>query len=194
MENLKKKGNKMQTDFRKVMVVDVEATCWEDKYKYTSDIIQIGVSLIDNKTLTIEKKDSIYVIPTQSTISRFCTDLTGITDTIIKQKGISFRDACNKLVADYGSKKYIWSAVGEYDRRIFEDQCLRENVSYPFSQKYFNMKTHIAMLNGWGKEQGMARMLSTFNLELEGTHHDGGDDAYNSSRILVKFLKQIRNK
>ncbi len=184
----------MQTDFRKILVIDCEATCWEEKYKFKSDIIQIGISVINNKDLSIEKKESIYVIPTQSKISRYCVDLTGITTDIINEKGITFKETCSKLLTEYNSKKHVWCAVGEYDRNIFEEQCYRENVPYPFSQKYFNMKTHIAMLSGWSKEKGMKSMLDTFNIELEGTHHDGGWDAFNSAKVLVKFMKQIRNK
>lgn len=184
----------MNLNLRKILVIDVEATCWrdEEKHKYTSDIIQIGLSIIDTETLTIDKKPSIYVIPTQSEISQFCYDLTGINKRIIDEKGITFAEACKFLMEEYKSKNFVWSAVGEYDRQIFETQCERENVPYPFSQKYFNMKTHIALLNGWKKERGLKGMLEKFGLEMEGNQHDGGWDAYNSARILVRFLKQIR--
>jgi len=178
-------------------VVDVEATAWpeSERRRTESEIIQIGLSVIDTQTLEIEKKPSIYVIPTTTEISQYCTNLTGITKRIIQENGITFAEACKFLMQEYNSKAFVWAAVGEFDRKIFEVQCERENVPYPFSQKYFNMKTHIAILNGWKKECGLIGMLKKYGFaEFEGTHHDAGWDAWNSSRILVKFIKQIRNK
>lgn len=185
----------MNKNLKKIICVDVEATCWEIKQTVLeSEIIQIGISIIDTISLEIEKKPDIYVIPTTTKISQYCTDLTGITEQIIQNKGITFTEACNFLIKNYNSKVYTWAAVGEFDRKIFQTQCEKENVVYPFSQKYFNIKNIIAILNGWPNEYGLMGMLKRYGFsEFEGTHHNAGWDAWNSAKIIVKFLKQVRH-
>ena len=58
----------------KIVVVDLEATCWEGKppENMESDIIEIGVCLLDVHTGEITDNRGIIVIPERSTISDFC--------------------------------------------------------------------------------------------------------------------------
>lgn len=72
-----------------ILIVDLEATCWENDRIPTGqkvDIIEIGICELNITTQAISKKQGIYVIPERSKISKFCTDLTGITPQLIKEK------------------------------------------------------------------------------------------------------------
>ncbi len=71
----------------KIIVVDVESTCWmgEPPIGQMNEIIEVGVSTIETSNLSIIGKDSYIIKPRFSKISDFCTELTGITDTMLRK-------------------------------------------------------------------------------------------------------------
>jgi len=174
----------------KIIVVDLEATCWRGypPKGQTNQIIEVGVCLLDVKTSEISKKRGILVGPTRSTISPFCTELTTITQEMIDEQGIPLKEACNILFEQYNSKKRIWASYGGYDARMFEKDCKSHKIKYPFGKKHINVKTWFALRHNLTKEIGMARALEHLEIPLEGTHHRGVDDAYNTAKLLASCL------
>jgi inhibitor of KinA sporulation pathway (predicted exonuclease) len=77
---------------------------------------------------------------------------------------------------------------------MFEKQTLSRGIKYPFSPKHINVKTLLAVALNWQREVGMARALQTLEIPLEGTHHRGGDDAWNIAKILGSLFLQARGK
>ncbi len=181
----------MERKFDKIIVVDLEATCWEkskDRPKNeTNDIIEIGVCLLDVRTRQRTEKHSIIVKPERSKVSDFCTKLTTLTQEQV-DRGILFADACKMLREKFYSKQRVWASYGEYDRNQFQKQCQEMSVSYPFGTRHINIKTLFALSRQLPKEVGMGQALEMLNLPLEGTHHRGGDDAWNIAEILATSL------
>lgn len=175
-----------------IIVVDIEATCWDTKPEQASnisEIIEMGVCLLDRKTLLPGKKEGIIIKPTQSKVSPFCTQLTTLTQEVV-DKGISFKAGCETLQTSFESKDGIWASYGDYDKVMFQKQCVRENVSYPFLSHHINVKDLVLLATG--SSMGMAKALKAFKLDLVGTHHRGVDDAYNIARILAILIGRLR--
>ena len=103
--------------------------------------------------------------------------------------GIPFREACALLEKEYDSRTLIWSSWGDYDRKMFQQQCESFGVEYPFSEQHINLKKLFAQIYDLAKPTGMAGALHIANLPLIGTHHRGGDDAYNIAR-LAQVMRQ----
>lgn len=174
--------------YDKIIVIDIESTCWkENTSKELNEIIEIGICPIDTKSGKVFEPKSIIVKPTYSTVSEFCTSLTTLTQEDV-DNGISFTDACSILVNEYDTKRYVWASYGYYDRNQFEDQCERENVQYPFSYAYINIKILFALVNSLKRQVGMTDALKILKIPLKGTHHRGGDDAQNIAQILSRIL------
>ncbi|WP_286019121.1 exonuclease domain-containing protein, partial [Candidatus Venteria ishoeyi] len=95
----------------KIVVVDVEATCWDEKKPdgMENDIIEIGICLLDVKTGEINENQGIIVTPERSTVSPFCTELTTITPELVKQEGVLFKTACTMLREEYLSQSRAWA-------------------------------------------------------------------------------------
>lgn len=177
-----------------VIVVDVESTCWEGKppQGQRSEIIEVGIALLDAATGAPLEKRSVLVRPQVSEISDFCTELTTITPRMVEDEGITLAEACRLLKKEYESKSRMWASWGDYDRRQFQRDCEAKGIGYPFGPGHLNVKTLFALLRGEGRECGMARALEVLGIELEGTHHRGGDDAWNIAKILGALLTQYR--
>jgi inhibitor of KinA sporulation pathway (predicted exonuclease) len=176
-----------------VLIVDVEATCWEGPAPedQESEIIEIGLCTLDVASGERLEKRSLLVKPQRSRVSPFCTELTSITQLMVDH-GMSFMKACTILRQEYASKERVWASYGDYDRRVFERQCREFQVEYPFGVRHLNIKTLFALVHATRYEPGMAEALRIMQLPLEGTHHRGGDDAWNIAGILSALLKHSR--
>lgn len=169
-----------------LLVIDVEATCWQGKTPpgEQSEIIEIGLCRVDLATGELIETRGIWVKPERSSISAFCTELTTITPEMVAG-GTSFADACALLETEYRAKERAWASYGDYDRKQFARQCESFGVPYPFGPVHYNVKRAFAAAQGLPKQVGMAGALRHLGIPLEGTHHRGADDAANIARIAV---------
>lgn len=176
-----------------VLVIDVESSCWDGlpPAGESSDIIEVGLCVLDLGSLRRLEKRSILVRPQRSSVSPFCTSLTTLKPTDFESAG-SLAEACQILRKEYSSRERIWASYGDYDRRQFERNCKDLGVTYPFGPSHMNVKSLFAMQEGHEREQGMARALNLLGLPLEGTHHRGHDDAWNIALILATLLRRGR--
>jgi inhibitor of KinA sporulation pathway (predicted exonuclease) len=178
-----------------IVVVDVEATCWNGPPPagQTQDIIEIGVCRLDVTSLERRERDSLLIRPTSSTVSPYCTTLTTLTPEQVAA-GLAFPDACAALIGRHATRVRAWASWGDFDRRIFEHQCAREQVPYPFGPTHLNVKHLFATAHHLPHEVGMMEALRRAALPHEGTHHRGADDAWNIALLLAGLLAAARAK
>ncbi len=177
----------------RILVVDVEATCWEGDPPsgQTNEIIEIGLCVLDVPTLARVEQRDILVRPVCSTISPYCTQLTTLTQADV-DSGVPLAEACRILAQEHQASARLWASYGDYDRKQFERNCGEFGIPYPFGPTHLNVKTLAAVAHGWSREVGMSEALKRMGLPLEGTHHRGGDDAWNIAAILSRVLRSSR--
>jgi inhibitor of KinA sporulation pathway (predicted exonuclease) len=173
-----------------ILVIDIEATCWEGEPPagQENEIIEVGICLLNPRSGERSEKASYLVKPERSKVSEFCQKLTTLTQEQVDQ-GISFREVCSILKNKYQSKDRLWASYGDYDRAQFDRQCKGRTIGYPFGPSHLNIKTLYALLTGQEREIGMAGALEQLQMPLEGTHHRGADDAWNTAKILGHLLQ-----
>ena len=142
-------------------------------------------------TLTRDAPQTILVKPERSTVSPFCTALTTLTQEEVEQ-GVSLAEACRILQETYRSKRRLWASYGDYDRLQFERNCAAAGAPHPFGPGHLNVKTLFAITRSLRREVGMSKALQILGMPLEGTHHRGGDDAWNIAGILCDILGRCR--
>jgi len=174
----------------KLLICDIECSCWSPRSSKPSnenqEIIEVGLCFFDLHFWKPATKHQIIVRPAESTITKFCTDLTGWTKERLEKDGISFRDACETLTSVYNSNRYPWASWGDFDRVAFERECNRKDVKYPFAATHINLKTIFSIHKKLSKGVGMKKALEISGLKLEGQHHEGLWDAWNVGRVLEK--------
>ncbi|NUP46227.1 MAG: exonuclease domain-containing protein [Catenulispora sp.] len=176
----------METYGRYLNVVDVEATCWEGRPPggQVSEIIEIGLTVVDVEERVRVGKHRILVRPEHSTVSAFCTELTGLTQEEV-DGGVPFAEAC-EVLREHRADSRVWASWGDYDRKQFRRQC-DAGVRYPFGA-HVNAKQQFAVAQGWSKGVGMHRALEVAGLPLEGRHHCGADDAWNIAALVLGLM------
>ncbi|MEU3749001.1 MULTISPECIES: 3'-5' exonuclease [Streptomyces] len=174
-------------------IIDVEATCWDGQPPPGSvnEIIEIGLTVVDLPARRRVSRHRILVRPARSTVSDFCTALTGLTQAEVDQ-GVTFAEACRILSDEYEAGVRPWASWGEYDRRQFARQCQADGVPYPFGyptdRTHTNAKAVFADAHGLRKRPGMAYALRIADLPLEGRHHSGEDDAWNIAALVLDLV------
>lgn len=179
----------------KVLVIDVESTCWEppdyQPKNQISEIIEVGIAVVDIQKLQIVENDSIIIKPERSQVSKFCTQLTTLTQGYVDQ-GTTFASAMAILRKNYDSENRTFISWGDYDRKMFERNCRDYGVKYPFGPRHMNLKNSFTMLHGLDREPGLDSALDQLGMKLEGTHHRGIDDAKNIAKIFIETVKKFR--
>jgi len=181
---------------KRILVVDLEATCWEDnreppKGQY-SEIIEIGCTILERSPhdeWEITDSFGILVKPTISSVSQFCEDLTGITQKALEDNGIEFSVAMFMLKE---VKAGIWASWGNYDYDMIKKECTRHHLKWwkHLPTMHLNVKALFSAKNVCGG-RGLSRALKQLSMGFDGTPHRGKDDSENTAKILKQILKEI---
>jgi inhibitor of KinA sporulation pathway (predicted exonuclease) len=176
-----------------ILVIDVEATCWQGDSPPGQDreIIEIGLCILDVAKLQRGDNPSILVRPVHSTVSDYCTRLTTLTQEEV-EGGISLREACDTLRRNYHSRERLWASYGDYDRKQFERECKAHGIEYPFGDGHINVKSLFAVVRHLSGEVPLDKAMAMAGFPLQGTHHRGADDAWNIARLLADILLKAR--
>lgn len=193
MEFMNTDGDYRSNSYRHIMkellIIDVESTCWENKSEdQVSEIIEIGMALYKYCDDIIERFPSIFIKPQFSKVSPFCEKLTGITQEKLNSVGIPFKEAM-KTIGYLGLNEYPWASWGDYDKKMFVNNCQLHKAAYPLNSNHTNIKKVFSDLYLFSKRRcGMKEALDKLKMPLIGQHHSGGDDAYNIARIWRRMI------
>jgi len=173
----------------KIIVVDLEATCWQGDPPpgETSEIIEIGLCTLDVKSGERSDRRGIMVKPEHSSLSDYCIELTTIHPEMLKNAP-SLREACRLLQEKYHSDRRTWASYGDYDRIMMAQQCEKMGVPYPFGLSHINVKNLLALHLGLKREVNLLTGTALLDLPFEGTIHRGVDDAWNIAAVLSRVL------
>lgn len=179
----------------RILVVDFELTCWEKDQPEgeVSEIIEIGLSEVDIETLTIKKTDSYLVLPEYSTISEYCSNLTGITTQRMKKQGRALSEVSNALKKNWGSASKAWMAWGN-DREAILLDCIRKKIENPFSEAFHNIGQQFTMMSGSTTSIGLNKAFEIMDMQRTGTAHTAGGDAQDTAILWINWNQRMRNE
>ena len=177
---------------RALLVIDLEATCWEvsDPNRIDSEIIEIGLVILSCELSELWRGGWFVRPKVAPQLSEFCKRLTTITQAQV-DGAPSFVQAMDELrgkveeVTGAPLEQAQFISWGNYDKKQFEHDCDLHDYPYPFGP-HRNLKQEFIGRYGL-KKAGMNAALQLLKLPLLGTHHRGVDDAVNISRILQKL-------
>lgn len=178
---------------RLINVIDVESTCWPDQPPpgQKSEIIEIGVVVLDAASGELLEKHDVLLRPAQSEVSALCTEITGLVEADLAD-GISFAEACQWLRKACSSRERLWASYGDYDRVQFQRNCEDFAVGTPFGRRHLNVKTLFGLSRSPVGEVDLDAAVAAAGLEWEGRHHRAHDDAWNTAKLLWELLRRMR--
>jgi len=176
-----------------ILVVDLEATCWQDKIISTGrlqtvdemEIIEFGCVLAQTDGTLIDFKSFMVRPVKHPLLSDFCTQLTTITQNDVDAAPL-YLDVVEQI--DHWLTNYnliAWGSWGNYDRKQLDAERLRYGWSPIFAKS-----PHLNLKKMWRKGRvnarrgGLQNALKFHNLPFVGTEHRGIDDAINIAKLL----------
>jgi len=183
-------------------VLDFEATCWENsENKEQMEIIEFPSVLFKITENEDENSDefisifSEYVKPTiNSKLTKFCTELTGITQEVVDNSDI-FKNVYKRHVKWIAENvpqdsNFIIATCGHWDlaTQLKRELKNKKLASHSYYNKYINVKDEFQNFYRM-KCKGMTDMLERLNIPLEGRHHSGIDDTKNIAKIMIKIIQ-----
>ena len=182
-------------NFNMVNVLDTELTCYADGVfpeGEKQEIIEVGITTIDLHHLQVVRTYSIPVKPVMSSVSPFCTELTGWTAAKLARQGVSFAEACRRLSVKHGSQSRLLVTDSNGDVKSVREQCQLMNVEYPFGDDHMNVATLFSIVTGQRQNLGLVQMLTKLGITFEGIQHRAGADSFNIARVLLALLRNGR--
>jgi 3'-5' exoribonuclease 1 len=173
----------------KYIILDLEATCWENRNVKPNEIIEIGALCIDENQKILGEFSSFIKPKTHPILSDFCIELTTITQSQVDNAPYfpvvlqEFQDWISTF-----DDEYFLCSWGFYDKGQFEKDCKLWNLPIHWLKNHISIKHQHAQINNLQKGIGMAQALERENIPLTGTHHRGIDDARNISMIFLKYF------
>jgi len=174
----------------KVIIFDLEATCWKSGNKDKMQTIEFGAVQLAPSTLEIVSEFQRFVRPTlEPVLSDFCKELTGITQEDVDNANtfpVIFREFCD-WIGDGSFQIFSW---GDYDVGQLKQDCKisRIKMNKRLVKKHQSLKTMYADRMRI-RRCGMAQALERLHISLEGQHHRAIDDARNIAKIARWLLK-----
>ena len=162
-----------------INVVDTE-------FNRTGTLIQIGAVQLDVKSGVIGKRFGV-LINCRETLDPEIVTLTGITQTDV-DGGIELKDGLSQFWGWCGSKNLgAWGS----DARELVRQSRWLAVGVPEDLRYFDVSEMGQVLRcafPQAKRGGLRSTLELFGLVWSGPQHEATSDAFNTARLLHRFV------
>lgn len=182
------------------VIFDLEATCYDDNRKdevkpldFVNEIIEIGAVKLDHIGKEIDRFSKFAKPKTFPKLSKFCTELTTIT-----QEDVDNAENLDIVLEDFlnwcdGSTLVSW---GFYDKTQMLKDMVRNDLDLPHYLDIMEDHHSLKHLHGqWNNLRrsgiGMGGALKMEGIKLEGTHHRGIDDALNIAKIFRKYINKF---
>ena len=202
-----KKFERLLKGHKSLVFLDFEGT------QFSHEMIAIGAMhvVIDRHGyIKKHKKPFKIYVKAHNRVGKIVTDLTGITDEMLKQKGVSFFTAMSELKKYCGLsfRKSSFITFGSHDMKI-----LSSSISYSFDfpketvqciqQNYIDFSAFISefMRDDKGNPLSLVKYCDAFGVKESGPAHDPAVDAENlawlydatmrNSGLLVEEYKKV---
>lgn len=180
-----------------LVFIDLEGT------QFSHEMIEIGAHLVIlNKDHTVKKilKGYSSYVKAHNRIGRVVTELTGITEKLLQEKGRPFPEVFKQFrgyVGKYWNKcKFV--TFGTHDLRIInmsvenspKDDELSELAHY-VNKNHFDISSFLGQFiqDQHGNPLSLSNNLKVFSQEFEGTKHSALADAYNTALLYKAFIE-----
>lgn len=168
------------------IILDLEATCWEDDKEKRMEIIEIGAVKLDEKNHKVDEFQSFVKPKLNPILSDYCKNLTHIKQEDVDSAD-SFPIVNDKFNEWLGIDYHIFS-WGEYDRNQYFKDCTLHKVPFNWKYQHTNLKTRFATRYKC-KPCGVGSALKMIRIPFEGTPHRGIDDARNIVTLFLNMKK-----
>ena len=173
------KGKSTLTFPEDYVVVDIETTGLNPQY---NEIIEIGCirvrkhQVVDTMSVLLKSKEPV---------SSFISDLTGITNSMLMEKGVSQVEGLSKFIDFIGDDMLVGHNVN-FDINFLYDHCLHYLGCYVENHFVDTVRIARRLLKGKVSNCKLGTLVEYFHLDYSGAHRALQDCKF-TYQILEKF-------
>ncbi len=171
----------------KIIVCDLEATCWPSDGDFPierMETIEIGCVLAEFDGSVIDEFASFVRPLENSKLSDFCTELTTITQGDVDEAPV-FAEAMALLSQWAGDRAQCWGSWGNFDHKLLLSQQQRAGLDTRFLRlPHLNLKKAWRRTTKKRHQNGLTEALKFHGLAFSGTPHRAISDALNTASLL----------
>lgn len=166
----------------------------------TPRIIQVGVS-IGSPVMPDDIKTFSWYLDPEEKITDFISNLTGITDEIIKEKAVQHETVAQELgalltVNECFVNPLVWGGGDRNDASELKDEFRERNIHFPFfGRRVVDVKgiyVFLEQVNGRSSSGGLSKSMNRYKCPFIGESHRADNDAYNTLRFYFHLLNRQR--
>lgn len=158
-------------------------------------IIQVGISIGSPINPDNIKSWSWYIDP-QEPITPYITELTGITDEIIKDNAVSHQVVAEEIGSILKEYNVFCNPVtwGQGDAQELKDEFKQNGISFPFfGRRIIDVKTiyvFLEMVNGRSPSGGLSKSMGRYKIPFIGKSHRADVDSFNTLRFYFYLMSR----
>lgn len=168
--------------------------------QFSHEMIAIGAVLatLDRKGNIKRQKEAFKIfVKAKNKVGSYVENMTGISDKLLQEQGVSFYKAMNELRNYCGSafKKCSFVTFGNHDIRILNQSCsynldLPKDIVSRIHHHYIDFSALISefIRDANGNPYSLLNYCKLFNVKEIGTAHDPRSDAINLANLYQAFI------
>ena len=172
------------------IIFDLELTCWEgDRAGRIQEIIEIGAYKIDPYAHTKSKFNKFVKPVIYPSLSPFCTQLTTINQSMV-DNAKPFKDIYKEFIewSEIDIEPYYLIAWGDKDQQYLFNECKSNRLDTDWLRPYSDLKSQYQRIKKLYEPRGLKHAIESEGWEFDGVQHRAIDDAYNLSKIFIKYF------
>lgn len=168
--------------WNEVVLVTIKTTSYESQ----KEIIEIGLCNFNVKSLRRYDPISLFVKPLKTKVTEQCTQVTGITASDVSD-AVSFCDLCDFMQQTYKTNEKPWASYGNFAEIIFKKQCHENNIEYPLSDRFINIRHYFPLI--FSQENEIPLREALHKLDIPAGSNSCEDDVLNMGILLAEVLR-----
>lgn len=174
------------------IVLDLEATCWLGKPpRGINEVIEIGAVKINEVGDVLGFFSKLIKPSINPRLSGFCRKLTGI-----KQEQLNVADGYLKVMEEFKDfigveeEEFTLFSWGDNDQSYLSSNCKLHNMDYEWLHPFIDMHKVYIKFKEKKNKSGLKFVVESEGFEFEGEQHSAYVDAYNLSKVFIKYLDE----
>lgn len=162
-------------------------------------IISIGAVVGDISDGRILDRLHVFVNPEEK-ITEYITNLTGITQEDVDNKGVSVNSAyaqLEKLHLNYLAFRNCLTWGGGDIKELLSQSGRGTEGNGAFGRRWIDVKTvfiSYCLANDLSVQSGLSKSLTKIGLQFSGKKHNALSDAENTFRMYCELIKRMKQK
>lgn len=155
-----------------------------------NEIIEIGAVKLDERMKKIGSM-KVYIKPTIfPIINPIVNEITKIDMKLLKEQGVEFKEAINKLNDMFEDNDILCSWAKDDIVELIFNSRYHNNYNLKFSNKYLDLQEYVTKVLGYKKVLGLKNILKKLNVKSDDSRFH---DALYDAECTVEVFKRLYN-